>query len=138
MKVEKAGCILINKENNKIGLIYRQKQKDYSFPKGHRESEESLIECAIRETAEETKRDCILYSNEPVAQEHYYDSKNDEVDMYYYIAIDNGKSNNDSLDTHDLIWTSFDNVYKTLSYDSLKKIWLEVKKLVLKIIEDEK
>ena len=78
MKVEKAGCILINKKNNKIGLIYRQKQKDYSFPKGHRESEESLIECAIRETAEETKRDCILYSNEPVAQEHYYDSKNDE------------------------------------------------------------
>ena len=114
MKVEKAGCILINKENNKIGLIYRQKQKDYSFPKGHRESEESLIECAIRETAEETKRDCILYSNEPVAQEHYYDSKND------------------------VIWTSFDDVYKTLSYDSLKKIWLEVKKLVLKIIEDEK
>lgn len=41
--------------------------------------------------------------------------------MYYYIAIDNGKSNNDSLDTHDLIWTSFDDVYKTLSYDSLKK-----------------
>ena len=73
MKVEKAGCILINKKNNKIGLIYRQKQKDYSFPKGHRESEESLIECAIRETAEETKRDCILYSNEPVAQEHYYE-----------------------------------------------------------------
>ena len=97
-----------------------------------------MIECAIRETAEETKRDCILYSNEPVAQEHYYDSKNDEVDMYYYIAIDNGKSNNDSLDTHDLIWTSFDDVYKTLSYDSLKKIWLEVKKLILKIIEDEK
>ena len=79
-----------------------------------------------------------MYSNEPVAQEHYYDSKNDEVDMYYYIAIDNGKSNNDSLDTHDLIWTSFDDVYKTLSYDSLKKIWLEVKKLILKIIEDEK
>ena len=40
MKVEKAGCILINEENNKIGLIYRQKQKDYSFSKGHRESEE--------------------------------------------------------------------------------------------------
>ena len=58
MKVEKAGCILINKENNKIGLIYRQKQKDYSFPKGHRESEESLIECAIRETAEETGLRC--------------------------------------------------------------------------------
>lgn len=138
MKVEKAGCILINKENNKIGLIYREKQKDYSFPKGHRELNESLIECAIRETIEETKRDCILYDTELVAQEHYYDSKNDEVDMYYYIAIDNGKSNNDSLDSHNLIWTSFEDVEKTLSYDSLKKIWFEVKELVLKIIEEKK
>lgn len=34
MKVEKAGCILINKENNKIGLIYRQKQKRLFFPEG--------------------------------------------------------------------------------------------------------
>lgn len=138
MKVEKAGCILINKENNKIGLIYRQKQKDYSFPKGHRESNETLVECALRETAEETKRDCTMYLNEPVAQEHYYDSKNDEVDMYYYIAIDKGKSDNDSLDTHDLIWTPFEDVEKTLSYDSLRKIWLEVKEIVLQIIEDEK
>lgn len=138
MKVEKAGCILIDKKSNKIGLIYRKKQQDYSFPKGHRELNETLTECAIRETAEETKRNCILYSNEPVAKEHYYDSKNDEVDMYYYIAIDNGKSNNDSLDTHDLIWTSFDNVEKTLSYDSLRKIWLQAKEIVLKIMDDKK
>lgn len=137
MKVEKAGCILIDKKSNKIGLIYRKKQQDYSFPKGHRELNETLVECAIRETAEETKRNCILYSNEPVAKEHYYDSKNDEVDMYYYIAIDNGKSDNDSLDTHDLIWISFDNVEKTLSYDSLRKIWLQAKEIVLKIMDNK-
>ena len=116
MKVKKAGCILINKENRKIGLIYRQKQKDYSFPKGHAEKGESMIECAIRETAEETKRDCKLLSLEPVAQEHYFDSKKDEVDMYYYIALDMGKSDNSSTDTHDLIWTSYEEVYETLSY----------------------
>lgn len=112
MKVEKAGCILINKENNKIGLIYREKQKDYSFPKGHREIGETLKECAIRENEEETKRSCTILFDEPVAHEHYYDSKNDEVDMYYFIAIDNGNSNNKSLDTHKLIWTSFDDVEK--------------------------
>ncbi len=33
MKVEKAGTILINLETKKIGLIYRKKQNDYSFPK---------------------------------------------------------------------------------------------------------
>ena len=36
--------------------------------------------------------------------------------MYYYIAIDNGNSDIDSLDTHDLIWTSFDNAEKTLTF----------------------
>ena len=54
--------------------------------------------------------------------------------MYYYIAIDGGKSNNDSIDTHDLIWANIDDVYKTLSYDSLKNVWNEVKKIVLDIL----
>lgn len=54
MKVEKAGTILINLKTKKIGLIYRKKQKDYSFPKGHKEINETLMECAIRETNEET------------------------------------------------------------------------------------
>lgn len=136
MKVEKAGCILINKKNNKIGLVYRENQKDYSFPKGHKEDGETLKECAVRETEEETKRSCTILFNEPVAHEHYYDSKNDEVDMYYFIAIDNGNSNNKSLDTHKLIWTSFDNVEKILSYDSLKKIWLIVKNTVYNVMMD--
>ena len=137
MKVEKAGCILINIKNKKIGLIYRNKHNDYSFPKGHKEDGETLIECAIRETAEETKRDCELYSNEPVAKEHYFDSKNDEVDMYYFIAIDKGKSLNNSEDTHDLIWTEFDKVEETLTYNSLKTIWNEIKDKVYNILENK-
>ena len=135
MKVEKAGCILIDIKNNKIGIIYRSKQNDYSFPKGHKEKNETLAECAIRETAEETKRQCILYSNNPIAKEHYFDSKNDDVDMYYFLAIDNGKSDNDSLDTHDLIWISFEEVEEKLSYESLKKVWREVKDVVLSILK---
>ena len=97
-----------------------------------------MIECAIRETAEETKRDCKLVSLEPVAQEHYFDSKKDEVDMYYYIALDMGKSDNSSTDTHDLIWTSYEEVYETLSYESLKKVWNEVKEEVYEILNSDK
>ena len=44
MKVKKAGCILINKKTKKIGLVYRIKHKDYSFPKGHLEKNETLKE----------------------------------------------------------------------------------------------
>ena len=37
-------------------FIYRKKQEDYSFPKGHMEKGETIKETAIRETEEETKR----------------------------------------------------------------------------------
>ena len=134
MKVIKAGCILVDTKNKKIGLIYRSNRNDYSFPKGHKENGESLVECAVRETAEETKRDCILCSNEPIAVEHYFDSKNDEVDNYYFLAIDNGKSDNNSTDTHDLIWTSFDDVEDILTYESLKETWRKVKNKVKELL----
>ena len=134
MKVQKAGCILLNLKTKKIGLIYREKQNDYSFPKGHLEKGETLIECAIRETEEETKRKVKLYSEEVIAIDHYFDSMNDEVEMYYYIGIDDGISDNDSTDTHELIWVDYDEVLNTLTYDSLKKTWNIVKDTVFDIM----
>ena len=57
----KAGTILINSKTQKIGIIYRKKHNDYEFPKGHLENDETLEKCAIRETAEETKRDALIF-----------------------------------------------------------------------------
>ena len=56
MSVKKAGSILINKEIKKIGLEKKKKKDDYSFPKRHLEKDETLQECAIRETIEETRK----------------------------------------------------------------------------------
>ena len=33
--VDKAGCILVNKDTRQVALVYREKFKDFSFPKGH-------------------------------------------------------------------------------------------------------
>ena len=60
--MKKAGYVLLNKTVTKVGLVYRKKQGDYSFPKGYVEEKEKLWECAIRETIEETGRDCYLIS----------------------------------------------------------------------------
>ena len=63
METIKAGCFLVNRERKEIALIYRQKQKDFSFPKGHVEKGEEIENAAIRETAEETKRIALIVKN---------------------------------------------------------------------------
>lgn len=126
-KVKKAGCILLDLENKTIALVYRKKQNDYSFPKGHLEDGESLVACAIRETAEETKFDCEILEEEPVYIETYITPGGDDVEMFYFISKYIGSSNNDSDDTHPTLWIPYEDVYETLSYDSLKKVWNIVK-----------
>ena len=53
-----------------------------------------------------------------------------------FFAIDKGKSDNDSTDTHDVIWTQLNKVEDTLSYDSLKNTWRSVQDTIIKIIEE--
>lgn len=126
-KVIKAGCVLVNTKEKTIALVYREKQKDYSFPKGHAEGNETLEECAIRETAEETKRDVVLLEKDPIYIEHYETPSGENVEMYYYLAKDIGPSNNTSTDTHPTIWIPFNEVYDKLTYPSLKTVWTNVK-----------
>ena len=119
MQTIKAGCILVDTNNKKVGLIYRSNHNDYSFPKGHLEGEESLEECALRETAEETKRDCkIVKSISPHVQE-YLTPRGEDCVCYTYVAVDDGPSSNTSTDTHDLVWVDLIKVEETLTYDSL-------------------
>ena len=125
-KTIKGGCILVNLEKKEVALVYRDCYDDYSFPKGHLEEGETIEECAIRETAEETKRDCILLEKEPVCIEEYSTPKGEECVVYYYLTKDIGSSNNDSLEVHDTYWFKFDEVHDKLSYDSLKDIWDKV------------
>ncbi len=81
-KVQKAGCILVNIKDQTIALVLRKKD-EYSFPKGHLEEGESLLECAVRETAEETKRECEILITEPIYTETYITPSGEDVIMYY-------------------------------------------------------
>lgn len=139
MIVKKAGCILIDLKNKKIGLVYRKKQNDYSFPKGHLDYNETLEECAVRETEEETGRKCEIVCSTKLPTLSYVDSLGDKSIVYYYLAIDLEQSSkifDDEL-VHQLVWVPFQNVESTLSYQILKDFWNQIKVMVNDTLDNE-
>lgn len=132
MATLKAGTIFANLTTGKIGLIYRKKHNDYSFPKGHVEQGETLQACAVRETAEETKRDVELLSPKRPYLIQYTTPKGEVCKTYMYLAKDVGKSDNTSLDTHDLVWVKPEEVADKLTYDNLRRAWLKMSPRLVK------
>ena len=126
METIKAGCYLVDVKNKKIALVYREKRNDWSFPKGHKEEGETIEECAVRETAEETKRVAqIVPEIEPVV-ERYQTPAGEKCACYMFVAIDKGHSDNDSWDTHDTYFIDVDKVEEKLKYEDLKQSWKSI------------
>lgn len=134
--VKKAGCILINMDKKEIALVCRK--GEYSFPKGHLEVNETLQECAIRETIEETGHSCHLLKNKEISIIQYNDSKGNEVENYFYLAIDDGQSKIEikEKDKEITVWKKYNEVEKTLSHQNLKDFWNEIKFEIEKVIEN--
>lgn len=137
MIVKKAGCILINLDTKRIALVSRK--GEFSFPKGHLEEKETLQECAIRETVEETGHNCHIKDEEEIAIIRYITPRGENVENYFYIAIDDGKTQKqiNEKDKEMTVWEKFDNVETTLSHDNLKVLWNEIKGKVKKVIDNE-
>ena len=65
--------------HNTILLVRGRRSLKWSFPKGHRELGETYLECAVRETYEETGID--LYGLEPVSYQKL------SVGEYYFFEV---------------------------------------------------
>lgn len=136
MATLKAGTILINLESKQIGLIYDKRNDSYTFPKGHLEPGETLPECAVRETEEETLRENHLYSENEIDIIKYSTPSGEKVENYMYIAIDDGptKKNISELDKEISAWFDFEKVEEKIIYDNLKIFWNNSKNIIKNIL----
>ena len=136
MKTLKAGCFLIDCEAKKVALVHREKQNDYSFPKGHVEEGEDILTAAIRETAEEVKRVARVDERFEPHLEEYVTPSGEECACYMFVAVDAGASDNDSTDTHEVVWARIEDVEETLTHQSLKNTWRDVRKNIEQVINE--
>ena len=136
MPTLKAGCILINTKTRQIGLVYRHNLNDLSFPKGHLEEGETLAECAVRETEEETLRANHLAIDTPIHVIKYTTPKGEECENYMYLSIDDGPTTkNIAIEDREVLrWASIDEVEDLLSYENLKDVWRVAKPIIEKIL----
>ena len=137
MATLKAGTILLNLQTKQVGLVYRRKNNDYSFPKGHLEQGETLKECAVRETEEETLRANHLITNEEIYTLKYTTPLEEDVECYFYLAIDDGPTNKSiAIDDREVLeWVNPHDVENKLSYEDLKTFWNSSKNTVLTILD---
>lgn len=134
MATLKAGTILVNLKNKKIALVYRKDKIGYEFPKGHLEKGETIEECAIRETEEETGRKNHIVEKLEIIK--YVTSKGEDVELHFYLAIDDGKTDKNIIeeDKEETIWVNVEEVENKLTFDKPKRVWNNSKEKVLNLI----
>ena len=118
------GCIIFNK--GKV-LIERSINGFYGFPKGHIEKGESDIECAIRETLEETG---ILAKVDYDEGFSIFYKVHDVVpkEVIYFISSLDGSDNIiiQEEEVSSASWVPIDEVRDVLTFDNLKCLWDQV------------
>lgn len=134
--VQKAGAIILSeKDPSLVALLYREKQKDWSFPKGHVEQRESVVETMQREVVEETGLSVYLVS-EPLPSMEYDHLNGDHILVHMFLM----RSENDlelkpEFMGDKIVWVNFEEVTARLSYDNIKKYYLMVFNQIKKTVD---
>lgn len=125
--INKAGAIIISqKDPTFIALLYRGKQDDWSFPKGHVEEGEEILDTTQREILEETGL-LTRFISEPLPDMEYQQDSGGHVIVSMFIV----RSENDSLlktefEGDRIDWVKYDEVVDRLSHKNTKEYYVKI------------
>jgi len=127
-EVVKGGGIVLKQEDGKsyVLLIYRGNHKDWSFPKGHAESDESSIETVVREIKEECGIETEITRELPPNK--YFNTKtNEETVTHMYLLKPKSFKLRQEHGGDKVEWVPIDEVKDRLTYENLKNYFTSVK-----------
>lgn len=129
------GIIPLKAENkNWFVFIIQHHAGHWSFPKGHKESNEDDFEAAKRELKEETNLNIKKIISEDPVQEFYYFYENGnriEKTVSYYLAETSGNVKLQHEEIMDGKWVSLDDAEEILTFTEAKRILKQVKKYLI-------
>ncbi len=126
--IQTAGTIVtrLNKDGKREALLlFREKQNDYSFPKGAVIPGEKIEKAAIRETMEETGYKIKILKKLPDLKYRKI-SDGTKVKVYLFSAEIIMKVVRKEKNEFP-VWVSFEKVEKKLTYQNLKDYWNKIK-----------
>lgn len=111
---KRSGSVRDDGDDLEVLIVHRDRYDDWSFPKGKLEPNETELECALREVAEETNMGGVVGAELPIVR--YVDHKGRDKTVRYWLLrhTDGEFEPNDEVDR--VRWVSPEEAARVLSY----------------------
>lgn len=131
-QVGKSGAIVLHHDNSaRIALIYRAKERDWSFPKGHIESGETPLAACVREVKEEIGLNIDILAQLP--DNEYLHKTGNKIITHMYLTRSRGGDFMIEHPEDKIEWVDIQEVESRLIYDNLRNYYHSI----LPLIENE-
>lgn len=131
-QIRKAGAIILHNDGSRrIALIFRGKEEDWSFPKGHVEPDEKPFATCVREVKEEVGLDVEIITQLP--DNEYLHKSGKKIITYMYLVRSKGGNFFIEKFEDKIEWVNIKDVKDRLSYENLRKYYSDI----LPIIESK-
>lgn len=126
--IQKSGAVVVRGSGAKkeVLLLYREKQRDWSFPKGHREPGEDAEQAMRRELAEETGLEVSMIKELPPLSYIGPQAKAVEVSMFLVSPSDGREASVEHVGDR-LEWIPVPEVGGRLTHENLKEYFSGLK-----------
>ena len=129
LKQEKScGCIIFKDGTVLIEKQKHNKERLWSFPKGHQEPGESDIETALRETREEVGLNVEITDKNPITMKYLIHDDTTEKTVLLFLAKlsdDNSPIVIQETEVEEARWVPFDDVDALLTFEGSRIAWHE-------------